>query len=293
MDLKKKRWYILAASCLINLCIGSLYAWSVFATPMATHLSTLLGLAGDKALTAGSLAMVFTVANAVGPITLISGGAINDRLGPKWVIFTGGVLFGAGMVLSGFSRSVPMLILGYGILCGLAMGLVYGSTVGNAIKFFPDRRGLVGGIAAASYGLSSVVVPPIANGLIDALGVVAAFILLGCVFLLVICLCSFFIQKCPAGYCPDGWTPPQTAGRPSKDKIWKQMLADPIFYVMLLMLCCGAFFGLMTISQVSPIAQKMMGMTTGAATLMVSVLALFNTAGRVVCGYISDKFGRI
>lgn len=293
MSLKKKRWLILTASCLINLCIGSLYAWSVFAAPMAERLSTLLGLSGGGALTAGDLAMVFTVANAVGPVTLISGGAINDRLGPKWVIFAGGVLFGAGMILSGLARSVAMLTLGYGLLCGLAMGLAYGCTVSNAVKFFPDRRGLIGGIAVASYGLSSVLIPPVANAIIGAAGVDKAFLILGGAFLAIICPCSFLVEKCPDHYVPEGWTPPPAIGGGARDKDWRGMLADPIFYVMLFMLCCGAFFGLMTISQASPVARQMVGMSTASATAAVSVLALFNAAGRVVCGYVSDRLGRM
>ncbi|MBQ6491767.1 MAG: hypothetical protein IJI88_05790 [Atopobiaceae bacterium] len=99
-DLTSRRWLILAASCLVNLCIGSLYAWSVFARPMAERLSS---LNGTEVM---GLAIVFTVANAVGPITMISGGAIVDRIGPGWVIRVGGLLFGAGMIASGFATSV-------------------------------------------------------------------------------------------------------------------------------------------------------------------------------------------
>ena len=99
---------------------------------MAAYLSELTG----TSLTAGDLAIVFTVANSVGPITLISGGFFNDRMGPRWVIFLGGIMFGGGMFLCGLAGSVSMLILGFGLGCGLAMGLVYGCTVSNSVKFF-------------------------------------------------------------------------------------------------------------------------------------------------------------
>ncbi len=303
--LTKKRWAVLAASCFINLCIGSLYAWSVFAAPMAEHLNAVNG----TALTAANLAVVFTIANSVGPVTLISGGFINDRLGPKWVIFAGGVLFGAGMILSGMSHSVPMLMAGYGLGCGLAMGLVYGCTISNSVKFFPDKRGLIGGIATASYGISSVLVPPVANALIDNTGVLRAFQILGIAFIVIICGGAFLIEKCPEGFVPAGYVPAgyvpagfdavksgsenmaPTQKKPDKD--WRQMLKDPVFYVMIGMLTCGAVFGLMTISQVSPIAQNMIGMSVASATAAVSILALFNAAGRVAAGYISDIIGRI
>lgn len=290
--LTKKRWIILIASCLINLCIGSLYAWSVFAGPMAEHLSQTTG----QALTAASLAIIFTVANSVGPITLISGGSINDRLGPKWVIFTGGIIFGLGMFFSGFANSVTVLLIAYGLGCGLGMGLVYGCTISNSVKFFPDKRGLIGGIATASYGISSVLIPPIANAMIGSMGVLKTFRVLGIAFIIIICGGAFLIEKCPEGFVPTGFKAPAAAakaGGASADKNWKEMLQDPIFYVMIVMMTCGAVFGLMTISQVSPIAQNMIGMSVGSATAAVSILALFNAAGRVAAGFISDIIGRI
>lgn len=289
MSLTKKRWIILAASCLINLCIGSLYAWSVFATPMAAYLSSVTGseIAG--------LAIIFTIANAVGPITMISGGFINDKIGPKWVIFIGGILFGLGMIASGFAKSVGMLLLTYGLGVGLGVGMVYGCTVSNSVKFFPDKRGLVGGIATASYGISSVIIPIVANALIDNFDVTMAFKILGAAMLVIICVSAFFIQTCPKDFKPDGWEPPapKAGAKAPVDKDWKAMLKDPIFYVMILMLCCGAFSGLMVASQASPVAQNMIGMTAAEAAVAVSVLAMFNTLGRILAGFISDKIGSV
>ncbi len=289
MSLTKKRWIILAASCLINLCIGSLYAWSVFATPMAAYLSSVTGseVAG--------LAIIFTIANAVGPITMISGGFINDKIGPKWVIFIGGILFGLGMIASGFAKSVGTLLLTYGLGVGLGVGMVYGCTVSNSVKFFPDKRGLVGGIATASYGISSVIIPIAANALIDNFDVTMAFRILGAAMLVIICVSAFFIQTCPKDFKPEGWNPPapKAGAKVPVDKDWKAMLKDPIFYVMILMLCCGAFSGLMVTSQASPVAQNMIGMTAAEAAVAVSVLAMFNTLGRILAGFISDKIGSV
>ena len=286
-DLDKKRWLVLAASCLTNLCIGSLYAWSVFASPLAAKLG--------GGLTAADLGIVFTVANCVGPVTMISGGFINDRLGPRWVIFAGGVLFGAGMLLSGFAASTSLLLITYGLGCGLGNGLAYGCTISNSVKFFPDKRGLIGGVATATFGLSRVLVPPVANALIQAGGVSHAFFVLGIAFLLVVCVCSMFILKCPEGYCPAGYVPPAPSGgqKPAADKNWKGMLADPIFYLMLAMMLCGAFSGLMITSQASPMAQGIAGMSAAEAAAAVSILALFNAAGRIVAGFLSDRFGRV
>lgn len=299
-QLTKKRWAVLVASCMINLCIGSLYVWSVFAAPMADYLSSVT----SSAITASDLAIVFTIANSVGPVTLISGGMINDKFGPKWVVFLGGLMFGIGMIGSGFAKSIPSLMVSYGLGCGLGMGLVYGCTINNSVKLFPDRRGLVGGIATASYGISSVVIPPIANVCIHRMGIIPTFKLLGIVFILVICIGAFFIEKCPEGFVPAGYeekmAQKKNGGKDKKEhtriqeeKNWRQMLQDPVFYIMITMLTCGAVFGLMTISQASPIAQQMIGMSVMSATTAVSVLALFNTLGRVAAGYLSDIIGRI
>ena len=288
-NLDKKRWVVLAASCLINLCIGSIYAWSVFSAPLAAKLTELLG----RAVTAADLAIVFTVANAVGPITMISGGFINDRLGPRGVLLVGGGMFGVGMMLTGLATSVGGLIVTYGLVLGLGLGMAYGATISNSVKFFPDKKGLVGGIATATYGLSSVIIPPVAQAIIQKAGVSNAFLILGGVFLAVILVCSFFIVKCPVGYAPAGFVPVQRAAGSGADKNWKQMLADPAFYIMILMLTCGAFSGLMITSQASPMAQFMTGMTPALAATAVSVLALFNAAGRIVAGTLSDRFGRV
>ena len=280
---------MLIASCLINLCIGSMYAWSVFAVPLANKLSSLSG----KVLDASALSLVFTVANAVGPVTMITGGAINDRLGPKWVVLIGGLMFGAGMLLSSLAASLLALVLSYGILLGFSVGLVYGCTIGNTIKFFPDKSGLAGGLTAASYGLSSVLVPPVANALVQGMGVSAALQVLGVFFMLVICGGAFFMQKCPADYMPMNVRFQPCATPVPEGRTTRQMLVSPAFYVMFAILICGAYSGLMLVSQASPIAQRMMGMDSAAAAVIVSVLALFNAGGRILSGFISDQLGRV
>ena len=285
-DLTSRRWLILAASCLVNLCIGSLYAWSVFARPMAERLSS---LNGTEVM---GLAIVFTVANAVGPITMISGGAIVDRIGPGWVIRVGGLLCGAGMIASGFATSVAWLVVSYGLGVGLGVGMVYGATVSNAVKFFPDRRGLAGGVATASYGASSVLVPPIANMLTASFGITRAFVAIGIAMLVVIEVASLVIRACPASFVPEGWEPPASqAMTGGADLSWQGMLREPRFWLMLSMLLCGAFSGLMITSQASPVAQDMVGMDAASAALVVSMLAVFNMLGRIVAGALSDRLG--
>lgn len=291
MNLTKKRWLILAAGCFINLCLGSIYAWSIFATPMADYLGKLTG----HALTTGDLAIVYTIANSVGPITMISGGWFNDKFGPKKVILIGGLMFGGGMILSGFATSLNFLIVSYGLVAGLGLGMAYGTTISSCVKFFPDKRGLIGGITTAVYGLSSVILPPVVTTIVNKSDATTAFKIIGAIFLVMVCVCSFFIEQCPADFVPDGYVAPAPkSGAPVKEnKDWKGMLASPIFYVMIFLLTCGAFCGMMIISQASAVAQNVAGMSVLAASTAVSVLALFNALGRIAAGYLSDKLGRI
>ncbi len=104
LNLQKKRWLILVASCFVTLCIGSLYAWSAFAAPMGAYLTEYTGHE------IASLAIVFTVANAVSPVTMISGGYINDKMGPKAVLLVGGLLFGVPEVQMFFCVHRALLV---------------------------------------------------------------------------------------------------------------------------------------------------------------------------------------
>ena len=118
--------------------------------------------------------------------------------------------------------------------------------------------------------------------------------ILGVIFGAIVLAGSFVMQKCPAGYLPEGFVPPVPANaKKVEDKTPLQMLKMPIFYVMLIMLTCGGTFGLMIISNAKGLALNMAGVSMSTATLFVSVLCLFNTAGRLVAGTLSDKLGRI
>ena len=144
-------WLLLAVFFIANLFAGSLYSWSVFSAPLAVKLSGLTG----EALTSADLAFVFSVAAAVNPVAMISGGWVNDRFGPRGVLTAGGLLIGAGLMLSSMAASIEMLVVSYGLCFGFGVGLTYVSTLGTAMRLFPDRKGLAGGLVTMAYGLSS------------------------------------------------------------------------------------------------------------------------------------------
>ncbi len=208
------------------------------------------------------------------------------------MITLGGIMFGGGMVISGFATSVSFLIVSYGLIAGLGLGMAYGATISTSVKYFPDKRGLIGGITTAVYGMSSVILPPIVTIIVNRWNAAVAFKAVGAVFLVIILISTQFLEQCPQNYVPAGYKPPATQ-KGIADLNWKEMLRTPVFYVMLLLLTSGAFSGMMVISQASAMAQGMIGMTAIAASAAVSILALFNALGRIVAGYISDKIGRI
>lgn len=283
------RWRIAVISCIMNLLLGVNYAWSILSGPLAQRLNEVNGFVGTAALTASSLAIVFSITNAILPVPMIVAGAVNDKYGPKAIVFVGGFLYGLGIILTGVVNSVGATIVTYSLMAGVGNGLVYACTVNNTVKFFPDRKGLIGGLTTASYGIGSIIYAPITRLLIARFGVGVTTKFFGIVIMVFICIGAFFLAKVPVQK-QDGQAAKVPAAR---DCTWKDMLKKPIFYVLLLLLACGSSQGMMIISQASSIATEMVGTGVAVATLMVSLVAALNTSGRLICGYASDKIGRI
>ncbi len=280
MDYSKKRWGVLIAACLIGLCIGALYTWSTFATPMAEYFSQ---LTGQKI---SDLSYIYTIACVSAPIDMIIGGFLVKKFGAKVVAIGGGILFGLGMILSGFVTSAVALVLTYGIMVGVGTGFSYGIIISNTVKFFPERSGFAGGLVTTCFGASSIIFSPIANALIEKLGVLWAFRIIGFVMLVIIIGSAFFIITAPES------DEEVKVVSPVRDVHYKEMLKTKDFYLMLLTMLCGSFAGMMVLSQTSQIAQNMIGLAPAAAALVVSVVSLFNMCGRFVLGWVSDKIGQ-
>ncbi|MDQ5988685.1 MAG: MFS transporter, OFA family, oxalate/formate antiporter [Syntrophus sp. SKADARSKE-3] len=285
--MKDNRWLILLSSLLINVCIGSGYAWSVFQKPLIAMFKW----------TTSEASLAFTLTFAVVPITMIIAGKIQDKIGPRKVIMVGALIFGCGFIGAGFASSLTFLYLTYGVLGGLGIGTVYATVVANAVKWFPDKRGLASGLVVAGFGSGAMVIALIAAEMIQGYGVLNTFIYLEICFVILIIVLAQLVHVAPAGFTPAGWAPPAvTATSTSKiseeDKDWKQMLTDPMFYVLFSMYTIACISGLMIIGHASPIGQELIKLTVKEAALAVSLLAMANTIGRIFWGWISDKIGR-
>lgn len=293
MNLMKKRWAVLAASVVVNICIGTGFAWSVYQTGLFKEAVSIFGMEVAKS----QLALAFTICSGVAPIPMIAGSGLQKKLkGPRNVVWLGGILFALGLVCTSFVSSLGMLYLTYGLLCGFGIAFAYGITIGNTVRFFPDKRGLIAGISTAAYGAGSIIFPPIMQKIIASGGVLSAFRILGIFYGVVIMAAAWFISEPPEGWVPEGWTPPAakhaSGGGQPQQKNWKQMLADSRFYLMIVVFTIFATGGLMVVSQGSPMAQAIAGVDGATAASIVSVIAIGNTGGRVLWGWISDRIGR-
>lgn len=288
-----KRIIPVIASIAIQMCLGTAYIWSVFQTGIANYLFG--GSNAQAALTFSLLLALLTVGSTIG-------GKIQDKIGPRPVIITGGIILAAGFFFSSLAKpSFPYLIwIMYGIVGGIGMGFIYSTSIACCQKWFPDKRGLISGIIVSALGFGGVVFTPIAQSLINNLGnnqvgigELKTFALLALIFIIVCTVGGIFITNPPKGYAPKGWTPPTTSkgGLIHQQFAPSEMIKTPQFYLITgtLMLACMA--GLMMIGFAKPIAIAK-GITPQIATVGVMIISIFNSFGRLFWGFISDKMGR-
>lgn len=288
-SLLRRRWRLLALFCLINFTTGALYVWSVFAGPLAAHLS----LASGEAVTPASLGPVFGLATGITPFLMLGGGFFNDRIGPKGGILSGGVSIAAGYLLASTAESSGLLYLAYGVLVGAGTGLVNGCTISSAVKFFPDRRGLAGGTVTAFLGIGAASLPFAAAGLIGALGVTTSLAVFGVASGVVIVGAALLTERCPEGFS-EAFERAGAARRTAARSFTPiEMARTPLFWPLFALFTCSATMGLMLLSNISSIAQTQIGAGPALAALSVSVISAANTCGRFLSGALSDRFGRI
>lgn len=273
MKQPKNRWLILIAAIITNLSLGAGYAWSVFQ-------AALLEFNTEWTLSETSLA--FSISFAMVPVGMIICGPIVDKHGGKKVVLASGVLFGLGMFLTGFASSIPMLYLTYGLILGLGIGAGYGTATALTLKWFPDKKGLAGGLTAAGFGSGAIILAPIATNMIANVGVHNTFKILGAVLLVVICAASFLMENPPVKVAAAG------AGAET-DKHYKEMLQEPNFWILWTVYTFAATSGMMVIGHAANLANSY---SLGAGAVIVMVVGLANTLGRIFWGSVSDRVGR-
>jgi len=291
-DSTRGRWLLVGAALLLQFSIGAVYAWSVFAKALQS--------AEPFQLTKVEASLPFTVTIGMIFIGTTIGGRIQDAKGPRIVALVGGVIYAIGIVLASFADSADelwLLVLGYGVISGFGLGLAYIVPIAMLQKWFPDKRGLITGLAVGGFGFGAVLTSPVAQALIEANEDVPtkAFLPLGIAYLVMSLIGASFFRNPPEGYSVPGYQP-ATSGRvvdSGKDYAQGEALRTPQWYLLTAILTLNVTAGIALISQAAASAADIAGYTAAAAATVVGVLAIFNGAGRVVWAAASDKIGRM
>jgi OFA family oxalate/formate antiporter-like MFS transporter len=235
-------------------------------------------------------ALPYTVCVAILAFVTIFGGRLQDKYGPKIIALTGGILFGAGLLLSAFAKNPTIMVLTFGVISGLGMGFGYAAATPCAIKWFePRKKGLIAGIVVAGIGLSAIYIAPLTNYLLKTSGIEYTFMFLGILALVALIIFSLLLKNPPEGYVPV-----TKKNRPvvahGQDYTWQQMIKTRPFFLLWLTYLLSATAGLMLIGHIASIAYVQAGWQAGF--ILVVVLAIFNTSGRILGGFLSDTMGR-
>ncbi|QAA76615.1 MAG: putative MFS-type transporter [Candidatus Bipolaricaulis sibiricus] len=274
------RWGFVALGLTINLCLGAVYAFSVFKTPLRD-------LWGISATASGFLFMVFLAMFAVGMAVT---GPFLARHGPRRVSLVGGALVGLGWLLAGFSPNIGVLTLFYGGVAGGGVGVLYGCPIATSTAWFPDRRGLAVGLTVLGFGVSPLVTAPLLALSIAQLGVLPTFTVFGALFLTLLVFLALPLRFPPPGWAPAGWVPTaKQRARAGIELDRAQIVRTVQFYALWGGFTLGSVAGLMAVSLSKDFGVEVAGAGAGLATLAVSLFAVFNGAGRPAFGWLIDR----
>lgn len=277
---KNRGWTVVMAGTGINLALGILYAYSM----LKGEIGKLFSGAGDPYATA---CLSFA-------LSMIIGGKMQDKVGPRLTAMLGGLFVGAGFLVCSQTSSYWGWILGFGVLAGLGFGFGYSAATPPALKWFSSAKtGLIAGIVVAGFGIAPVYLAPIAKTLLASYGLHTTMMMLGIAFIAIVCGMALLVANPPEGYVPAEAAPKKGASTAKKvavaDKTPMEMLKEGRFYTCWLTYFIGAGAGLMVIGSIAGLAKQSMG---EMAFIAVCVMSIGNASGRVVAGVLSDKIGR-
>jgi OFA family oxalate/formate antiporter-like MFS transporter len=295
------RWLAVVGALLIQISLGAIYIYSVFKPALKAKFpdwsDTDLALPSQLVLAFFAFSMIFF-------------GRVQDKVGPRIIATLGGIILGAGLVLASFAQSLTMFVLGFSILGGIGIGAAYVCPIATCVKWFPDKRGLITGLAVAGFGAGGLVFTPVAKMFIASNGIMPTFMYLGGIFFVAVIIGAQFMRNPPAGYKPEGWNPPApAAGAPAVKKddfTWQEMLKTGQFWLLWLTYFAGCSAGLMVIMNTTnvwqsvsflaqpgtPVTADVVKAVLGDCALAVMLVAVFNALGRILWGKISDSIGR-
>lgn len=270
-----RRYLVVVGAVLIQVCLGAIYSWSLYNQPLAE----LYGWDKDD------IVMAYSIAIFVFAFTTIFSGRLYDKIGPKKIAAIGGLFYGMGMIFSAFATQLWMLYITYGVIAGIGVGFAYVSPLSTCVKWFPKHKGFITGIAVGAFGSGSLVFKALIEGFLASVGIVSTFIYLGVIFMVVVLLGALLL-KLPEDEI-------LSHKNSDVDMAMKDMVRTGRFYYLWLIYLLASMPGLLVIGLASDIGLEMVSLSPSAAAGAVSVIALFNAAGRLIWGTVSDQIGRI
>ena len=280
------RWLIALAGVVMQIALGAVYAWSVFRIPLMRAYGW----------TVPQVTLAFTIAILALGFAAFVGGQWMRRSGPRRVGMTAGVLYGIGTFLTSFADGrLWWLYLTYGVISGIGLGFGYIVPVATLVKWFPDRRGMITGIAVAGFGSGALITAPVATRLIGQYGPLPTFGILGIVYLIAVTAAASFMQNPPPGYRPQGWTPPAAAAnaqRSSRAYTLQEAIGCWQWYGLWALLFLNTTAGIAIISQAAPMAEEITKVSATQAAGLVGLISIANGAGRFLWAWLSDFIGR-
>jgi len=287
-DHGNRGWIVAFSGLGLNLALGVLYTWSVFAKQMTEAVEL-----GGMGLTKTEASLPYMLAIGVFALMMVPAGRLQDRLGPRVAATAGAVLTGAGLIVSSFAGPGNLLpvMVGFGLMAGSGFGLGYAAATPAAIKWFPpEKKGLITGIVVSGFGLAPVYIAPLSKYLLGQYGVGGAFRILGVAFTVVTLLLARMIVNPPLAVAAAGAAAPAP---PASGSVWREMVGSRAFYLLYIEYTFAALAGLMIIGHLAKIIAVQTGGLVQTGFLFVASMAVFNALGRLMAGMLSDRFGRI
>ncbi|MFO8184405.1 MAG: OFA family MFS transporter [Candidatus Aegiribacteria sp.] len=295
MSVDHGRWVFVALGFLINICLGAVYAFSVFRGPLEAPVES-----AGWALSATKSGMPFMVFLAMFALTMAMAGGLVGRWGPRKTALLGGSLVGIGWIFSGFAPNITWLTIFYGLIAGGGVGIIYGCPIAVSARWFPDKKGLAVGLTVMGFGLSALIMVPIMTSMIGdpSIGALGSFRYLGIAFFALLVLLSLPLRNPGDGWVPGGWTR-QSTGKESTGTVdldRRRMVKTGTFYALWGTYTIGCLAGLMAIGIAKPFGKEIMAAAgysdtrmTAAITTMVALFAVFNGVGRPLFGWLTDR----
>jgi len=275
-------WPALLGGCLINVALGTYYAWSVFVPALERE----FGWSRSQTSLVPTIDMVMVAS------MFLVGGFLQRRIGPRPIAALGGILFSAGLLLASWTQSLPFLYLTWGVMVGAGIGFGYLVPISVCSKWFPHHRGLANGLAIGMFAAGSGLFGPLAAVLLEHVGWRATFQVLAAVFFVFTMAGAYLLKDPPAGYTGPARKSKSSARAHHIDVPTAQMLRSPVFLALWIAYALGTTAGTMVISQLVPFARSA-GLSAKTAAFAVTIGAVGSAAGRFFSGWFSDHLGRL